>query len=137
MTDMTKLLLKHGIEGLLEQNEEFFKNNITRALALKLNENVQLTKNAISQKLLNKPETTAPSENLNEFLSFISNFKSGTHTFKNGSNINITESDIKDLKELFESLNPINREKMVSEILVDGTAFKQHLNFFQKAKVLL
>ena len=137
MADMTKILLKHGIEGLLEQNEEFFKNNITRALALKLNKNVQITKNAISQRLLSSQKQTQATTNLNEFLSFVTNFKAGTYTFKNGSNINITESDMKDLKELFESLNPVNREKMVSEILVDGTAFKQHLNFFQKAKVLL
>jgi hypothetical protein len=57
--------------------------------------------------------------------------------FQNNSNINITESDISSLKQLFESLNPSNREKMVSDILKDGSVFKQHLAFSKKAHKLI
>ena len=91
----------------------------------------------VSEKLLFNDTYTTESGELSEFLNFIDNFKPGIYNFKNGSSINITESNIDDLQELFECLNPQNRQKMVSEIFTDAITFKQHLNFFQKAKQVL
>lgn len=135
--EITSLLLKHGIEGLLSENEDFFKQNITQALALKLNESVASTKEAVSKHLLHKDQTTPESPELVEFLNFVESFKPGIHKFKNGSSINITDSEMEMLKNLFESLNPENRQKMVSEIMEDGTSFKNHLTFSQKVKQLI
>ena len=132
-----KLLLKHGVESLVEHDENIFKENIIQSLALKLNETVKETKSLVTKNLLQRPSTTGATPELNEFLNFISNFKGGNYTFKNGSIINITESDIHELKKLFESLNAINRQTMVSEILIDGEKFKDHLTFSQKVKQFL
>jgi hypothetical protein len=137
MSNITTLLLKHGIEGLLSKNEDFFKQNITQALAMKLNESVGETKKAVAKTLLYRQENTKPSENLVEFINFVNKFKPGNYTFKNGSSINITESEMNLLKSLFESLSPENREKMISDILEDGTLFKQHITFSQKVRKLL
>jgi len=137
MQNVTKLLLKHGVEGLISENEDFFRQNITQALALKLNESVKEIRENVSEKLLFNDTYTTESGELSEFLNFINNFKPGIYNFKNGSSINITESNIDDLQELFECLNPQNRQKMVSEIFTDAITFKQHLNFFQKAKQVL
>ena len=137
MQNVTKLLLKHGVEGLISENEDFFRQNITQALALKLNESVKEIRKNVSEKLLFNDTYTTESGELSEFLNFIDNFKPGIYNFKNGSSINITESNIDDLQELFECLNPQNRQKMVSEIFTDAITFKQHLNLFQKAKQVL
>ena len=135
--EITSLLLKHGIEGLLSENQDFFKQNITQALALKLNESVAEVKNSVSKNLLHNNQNTAGSPELSEFLNFVESFKPGIYKFKNGSSINITDSEMEMLKSLFESLNPENRQKMVSEILQDGTSFKNHLTFSQKVKKLI
>lgn len=137
MESTTNILLKHGINSLFLENQEFFKQNITQALAIKLHESFSEIKKEICHNLLLDTETTNSSENLKEFVDFLNHFKPGNYKFKNGSSINISESDVESLKSLFESLNIENREKMVSEILTDGTAFKQHVNFSQKVTKLL
>jgi hypothetical protein len=137
MISTTHLLLKHGVENLFLENQEFFKQNITQALSLKLHESFEEIKKEISSNLLKTESTAETSTELEEFVSFVENFKPKTYKFKNGSSINISESDVESLKCLFESLNQKNRQKMVSEILMDGAAFKQHVIFSQKVKNLL
>jgi hypothetical protein len=137
MKKVTELLLKHGIKGLLSKNEDSFKQNISQALAMKLNETIEETKTLISKDLLYKSENTKISDDLLEFVNFVKNFTPGNYTFKNGSSINITDYEMNLLKELFESLNSDNRNKMVLEILTDGSAFKQHITFSQKVQNLI
>jgi hypothetical protein len=136
MENTTSLILKHGIEGLLEENENYFRANITQALAIKLNESFEEIKETVSKNLLFVETKTNLSEELNTFLEFVKDFKPGNYKFKNGSSINITESDMNLLTNLFEALNPQNRQIMVSEIFTDGAKFKQHLTFSQKVNKL-
>lgn len=133
----TKLLLKHGVQSLLEENDDFFKQNISQALAIKLNETVNESKNMVSERLLENSSKTQNTAELHEFIKFVNDFDRGIYTFKDGTNINITESEIKELKNLFESLNPKNRQKMVSDIFNDGETFKNHIRFAQKVNKLL
>ena len=137
MQNITALLLKNGIEGLMVKNENHFRQNINHALALKLNESFSEIKENVSKKLLYVEKQTANTPELKEFIEFVQNFIPGNYKFKNGSSINITEYDMKLLTNLFESLNPHNRQMMVSEIFNDGSKFKQHLTFSQKVKQLL
>jgi hypothetical protein len=137
MKNITTTLLKNSIEGLLSKNEKFFKQNLTQALAIKLHESFLQVKNNVSKKLLYTEETTPDSIELKEFIDFTKNFNPGIHKFKNGFSINISESDVVLLKKLFESLSPENRQKMVSEILTNEEALKQHLTFSQKVKNLI
>ena len=137
MIPTTKLLLKHGVRSLLAENNNFFKQNIIQTLAIKLDKTVKESKNLVERKLFQRDTITENTEELREFLDFIDNFKGGVYNFKNGSSINITESEIQSLKQLFESLNPQNRQKMISEIFEDGIKFKEHINFSQKVMKLL
>jgi len=137
MIPTTKLLLKHGVKSLLAENNNFFKQNIIQTLAIKLDKTVKESKNLVERKLFQRDTITENTEELREFLDFINNFKGGVYNFKNGSSINITESEIQSLKQLFESLNPQNRQKMISEIFEDGIKFKEHINFSQKVMKLL
>jgi hypothetical protein len=137
MIPTTKLLLKHGVRSLLTENNNFFKQNIIQTLAIKLDKTVKESKNLVERKLFQRDTITENTEELREFLDFINNFKGGVYNFKNGSSINITESEIQSLKQLFESLNPQNRQKMISEIFEDGIKFKEHINFSQKVMKLL
>lgn len=137
MIPTTKLLLKHGVRSLLAENNNFFKQNIIQTLAIKLDKTVKESKNLVERKLFYRDANTENTKELREFIDFIGNFKGGVYNFKNGSSINITESEIQSLKELFESLNPYNRQKMISEIFEDGIKFKEHINFSQKVMKLL
>jgi hypothetical protein len=137
MKNITTTLLKNSIEGLLSKNEKFFKQNLTQALAIKLHESFLQVKNNVSKKLLYTEEQTPDSIELKEFIDFTKNFNPGIYKFKNGFSINISESDVVLLKKLFESLSPENRQKMVSEILTNEEALKQHLTFSQKVKNLI
>jgi hypothetical protein len=137
MKNITTTLLKNSIEGLLSKNEKFFKQNLTQALAIKLHESFLQVKNNVSKKLLYTEEQTPDSVELKEFIDFTENFNPGIQKFKNGFSINISESDVILLKKLFESLSPENRQKMVSEILTNEEALKQHLTFSQKVKNLI
>jgi len=138
MQNITKTLLKHGLEGMISQNEDFFKQNITQALALKLNESVKEIKEETTHKVLfPKFATTEETVELKEFLELVKNKINKSVKLKNDTNINITEENLKDLAHLFELLNPKNRKNMVSEILNDPKTLKEHLAFFQKAKTLL
>lgn len=137
MIPTTKLLLKHGVKSLLAENNNFFKQNIIQTLAIKLDKTVKDSKNLVERKLFFRDTNTENTKELKEFIDFINDFKGGVYNFKNGSSINITESEIHSLKQLFESLNPRNRQKMISEIFEDGIKFKEHINFSQKVTKLL
>jgi hypothetical protein len=137
MTSISKILLKNGVNGLLDKEDEYFKENICQALALKLNESMQsVLQDASSLMLVTNKQTEHTSE-LVEFLDFINNFKSGKYEFKNNSVINITESEIESIKNLFEALDVENRQKMVKEIFEDSQKFKNHIDFYNNSKGLL
>jgi len=132
-----KRLLKSGIENIIFKNDESFRQNIIKVLASKLNENLKETELLVSKTLLYRESVTPANTSLNEFIDFVNNFEPGNYKFQNGSNINITDSDILQLKNLYESLNVKNREHMISELFTDGITFKQHLTFSQKVRNLL
>ena len=62
----------------------------------------------VSKTLLYRESSTPENQTLSEFIDFVNNFKSGNYKFQNGSNINITDSDILHIKNLFESFLKIN-----------------------------
>jgi len=137
MNNVTKILLKNGLNGLARQDEEYFKQNVVHALAFKLNESISELYKECSSSILYSKKNTADTEELKEFLNFINNFNPGKYEFKNNSVLNITDSDIKAVTNLFEALNTENRQKMVKEIFVDVASFKNHIEFYNQIKGLL
>lgn len=134
---ITKLLLKNGIGGLIEKDDGYFKENICQALAFKLNESLEQTQKDAASVLLLKSFVTPESKELNEFIDFVQNFKSGRYEFKNNTVLNITESEINAVKSLFESLSSKNRQIMVQEIFNDSGTFRKHIDFYNETKGLM
>jgi len=137
MNAVTKNLLKNGLNGLARQEDQYFKQNIIDALAFKLNESIEELYIQCSNVLLQSTKQTQNTTELQEFLNFVNNFNPGKYEFKNKSLLNITESDLGAIKNLFEALNSENRQKMVSEIFNNGDSFKQHVEFYNKIQGLL
>jgi hypothetical protein len=137
MKDLTKTLLKNGINGLAVLDEEYFKENITHALAFKLNDAIDDAYKVASEKILHKNYVTENTQPLNEFLNFLNEFEEGKYQFQNNSVLNITESDISAIKNLFEALSVKNRQKMVEDIFKDNVIFKQHVEFYNQTKGIL
>jgi hypothetical protein len=137
MESLTKILLKNGIKGMLSENESYFKENIVQTLSFKLNASIQEATLALSENLLVSETTTPEAQSLTNFVIFLESFKPGKFKFKDDGVINITESDIKNLKNLFEGLNTKNRLKLTKDIFKSPTHFRQHIEFSKSAKGLL
>jgi hypothetical protein len=137
MKNLNKTLLKNGLMGLAGLNEGHFKDNVTHALAFKLNDSIDQIYKKSSKRILQGYSNTPETLELKEFVDFIDNFEEGKYQFKNNSLLNITESDISAIKNLFEVLSVKNREKMVVEIFQDSAAFKHHVDFYNQSKGLL
>lgn len=136
-----KNLIHRGINELIEENEDLFKQNLMYALAFKLNESIELTKIEIQNKLLELPlQTTEITEEVQIFLNFVEGyFQNPTDKIllKDNSVININEEDIKSVKMLFENLSPKNRQLMAESIFESNESFKQHLNFYKNSEALI
>jgi hypothetical protein len=134
--NLSKILLTNGIKEMISENEDHFKQNIEQTLAIKLNDCIQEAKSTVCEKLFDKEDMTPSSEELLEFVRFMSEASEGKIIFQDGTMLNIKEQEIKEIKELFESLNSTNRLKMAQEVLKNSLNFKQHLEFAEKIKGL-
>jgi hypothetical protein len=137
MEPVTKILLKNGIHGMIREDEDYFKNNIIQSLSFKLNDALQEASNALKEKVLVSKTTTPDAKSLKIFVEFVNNFKTGKFKFKDETVINITESDIENIKYLFEGLSPKNRIKMTQEVFKSSNNFRQHIEFSKSAKGII
>lgn len=137
MTEITKILLKNGIKEMINENEEYFKQNITHSLSLKLNSCISETKKEIQKNIFTEEFTTEPTQEIKYFVSFLEAFKPGKFTFKDGSSINISEEDLNHVTKLFEKLNPEKRQILVKDLFESAYTFESNLNFAQKVKGLV
>lgn len=137
MSTLIHSLLDNGIKELANLEEEYFKKNVLDALSLKLNESLkEVFVESSANMLVSRPNTKSTLE-LKQFIEFVENFKPGKFVFKNNSVLNIDESQIEDIKELFDLLSDKSRKIMTEEIFKDSTSFKNHIEFYNKAKGLL
>jgi hypothetical protein len=137
MNSVIRGLLKNGITGLAQLEEDYFKKNVLDALSLKLNEELKYVYETSSKDLLNSQQNTSNTPELREFVNFVETFKPGKYIFKNNSVLNIDEREIKILKELFDLLSDKSRKIMTEQIFKDSESFKNHIEFYNKAKGLL
>lgn len=135
--ETTRVLIKNGIESILFENDENFKNNIINSLAMKLNYSMQDVRNAVQKDILKTVKLTENTKQIQHFLSFCECFKPGKYSFQDGSVINISEEDMQDIRGLFESLNPDSRQQMASKLFKNANLFESHLKFATKVKELL
>lgn len=135
--ETTRVLIKNGIESILFENDENFKNNIINSLAMKLNYSMQDVRASVQKDILKSVKLTENTKEIQHFLSFCECFKPGKYSFQDGSVINITEEDMQNIKGLFEYLNPDSRQQMASKLFQNANLFESHLNFASKIKELL
>ena len=134
--NISSTLLKNGIKEMISENEESFKQNIEQALAVKLNDSIFAVRQEVANRLFEETQDTKSSEQLQEFVNFVQNFKPGKFSFKDGSVLNITEKEKELVKDLFENLNAKNRDQMLNEIFASSLNFKQHIEFAQQTRKL-
>ena len=134
MNDISYKLIKNGLQALTEQEDGYFKKNIVQSLSIKLNRAIKDVYGETKKNLMLKEELSKSTKELNAFLTILE--KKEKIQLKNNSIINITDNDADALKELFEHLNPDNRQKMVESVFNSVASFRQHVEFYQKAKGL-
>jgi|688.fasta_scaffold599118_2 hypothetical protein len=139
--NLNKNIIQSGINDLIKENEELFKQNLIYVLTNKLNETVNNLEHDVKKILLKpKKQDTLVTENIEQFIEFINSYKNHKEhrlMLKNKAVINITESEIMSLKILFESLNAKNREKMAKSIFENAENLKNHVEFYSKVKGLI
>lgn len=135
------MMLKNGFHYLLEENETQFKKSLIDVLSFKLNESVEYLNFQFKKSLLKdlKFKETENTPEMNTFINFLESYDSKNCSkikLKNESLINITENEVKAIKSLFDTLNVKNRQKMAEDIFKDQQTFQEHLEFYNKTKVL-
>jgi hypothetical protein len=139
--DFQSLILKSGMQHLIQKNEPMFKKSLIDVLSFKLNENINfLTLQTNKSLLYSKYKSTELTENIKLFIEFLESYDPKTNTklkLKNDSVINITEQEIAEIKSLFNQLSPNNRQKMAETIFENKNSLDQHLEFYGKTKVLI
>jgi hypothetical protein len=135
--ETTRVLIKNGIESILYENDENFKQNIVSSLSMKLNYFIEDARSIVKKDLLKSMKITESTNEIKYFISFYEQFKPGKFSFQDGSVINITEENMQSIRNLFESLNPDSRQQMASEIFENAQSFEKHISFANQIKELL
>ena len=138
---ISDMMLKNGFHYLLDENETQFKKSLIDVLSFKLNESVEYLNFQFKKSLLKdlKFKETENTPEMNTFINFLESYDSKNCSkikLKNESLINITENEVKAIKSLFDTLNVKNRQKMAEDIFKDQQTFQEHLEFYNKTKVL-
>lgn len=132
MNNISRKLLKNGINALLEQKETYFKKNVIKSLSIKLNDAITDVLNETNKNLLHSSKSLKNSKELQTFLTILE--KKEKIILKDNSIINITENEAYALKELFEHLNTENRQKMIETVFDSSNNYNQHIEFYNNAK---
>jgi hypothetical protein len=132
MNNISRKLLKNGIQALLEQKETYFKKNVIKSLSIKLNDAITDVLTETNKNLLHSSKSLKNSKELQTFLAILE--KKEKIILKDNSIINITENEAYALKELFEHLNTENRQKMIETVFDSSNNYNQHIEFYNNAK---
>ena len=132
MNNISRKLLKNGIQALLEQKETYFKKNVIKSLSIKLNDAITDVLTETNKNLLHSSKSLKNSKELQTFLTILE--KKEKIILKDNSIINITENEAYALKELFEHLNTKNRQKMIETVFDSSNNYNQHIEFYNNAK---
>ena len=136
----TTLILESGIKDLIFSDELSFKKSLINSLSLKLNEAIKEVESDFKKTVMIKNEITEENKNIKKFIYFIENYHPQLKNkleIENGILININESDLQNLKEMFNSLNSKNRLAFVNEIFESSAKIKENIEFYKKAKRIL
>lgn len=134
MENISSKLIKNGITALAEDEDVYFKKNILQSLSIKINNAINEVLFETRKNLFHQQQSIKPSPELETFLSLVES--PAKIQLKDDNIINITETEIKALKGLFENLSTENKEKMINSVFNDYPSFKQHIEFYQKSKGL-
>lgn len=140
MNDLSTIILKSGLNSMLYESEDMFKKSLVNCLSFKLNEALKEASHTTASTILFKEEKTKITDDIKTLIDFFENYDSKTNfslSLKNNTSINIQEQNLVKLKELFNSLNPQNREVMAKTLLENANGLKKTLNFYENAKRII
>jgi len=140
MKHPSTLILESGINDLIKENDSAFKKSLINSLSLKLNKAIKEVENEFKSKMLMSSDRYSLSDEIKEFVEFVENYDPKLKNklkLKNGTLINISETDFDNLKEMFDTLNNKNRKIFVKEITESPAKLKSNLDFYKKAQRVL
>ena len=140
MKNPSTLILESGIKDLIKENDFAFKRSLINSLSLKLNESIKDIEKEFKSKMMLSIEQNVSSNQIKEFVEFVEDYDPKLKNklkLKNGTLINISESDFNSLKKMFDTLNNKNREIFVGEITESPAKLKSNLEFYKKAQRIL
>lgn len=140
MKNPSTLILESGIKDLIKENDLAFKRSLINSLSLKLNESIKDIEKEFKSKMMLNIEQNVSSNQIKEFVEFVEDYDPKLKNklkLKNGTFINISESDFNSLKKMFDTLNNKNREIFVGEITESPAKLKSNLEFYKKAQRIL
>jgi len=138
MKNLENKILRNGIKTLMEEDDSSFKKSLVRCLSLKLNTAINETQKDFTKRLFEHNESTKITEDIKYFVNFVENYDPITNNrlkLKNHSYININESELKMLTDLFDSLSGKNKQLMAFEILQSPNNIKKNIEFYKKAQI--
>jgi hypothetical protein len=107
---------------------------LVQSLSIKLNNALSDVIDESHKNLFYKQEVNESTKELKVFLNIMES--PGKIQLKDGSIINITEFEVKALKELFDNLGKKSKKLMTENVFNSSNSLKQHLDFYQKSKGL-
>jgi len=140
MKHPSTLILESGIKDLIKENDSGFKRSLINSLSLKLNEAIKDIESEFKSKMMLNFHQDDISNEIKEFVEFVENYDpkfKNKLKLKNGTLINISESDFNNLKGMFDTLNNKNRAIFVGEITESPTKLKSNIEFYKKAQRIL
>ena len=140
MRDLSNIVLKNGIQSLIYESDDAFRKSLINTLSFKLNEAINEAKQTFAENLLVTKEETKNTKEIEYFANFVENYDPESNyslKLKNNNSINIKEQELEALKEMFNALNPENRQTMVSNLLKDEMGIRKTIAFYKQARGIL
>jgi len=139
---MSSLRVHKLIENLIEGDDDLFQFGLKNELSSRKNDLC----NIISTKLfetLHSPVINTLVEKTEDVVNFLNLLEELEQKeklrlqFKNASILNITESEMKPVKYLFDNLNATNQKALATKLFESPQGFKQTVEFAKTVKGLL
>lgn len=139
---MSPLRVQKLIESLFEGNEDFFKIGILNELHLRKNDLCKNLSTVVFGEFKQKLESVdySADKNVQKLIKISEDFgknKSVKIEFKNASIINISESDFREIKFLFDNLNAKNKIILAKNLFEEPSYYKRTLEFAKRTKGLI
>jgi len=139
---MSALRVHKLIENLIEGDDDLFQHGLKNELSSRKNDLCTIISTKLFESLHSPVISTSVemTEDVRNFLNLLEELEQKEKLrlqFKNASILNITESEMKPVKYLFDNLNATNQKALATKLFESPQGFKQTVEFAKTVKGLL